>query len=120
MINPHDFSGGFHLRPQENIHIGKAAEGEDRFLDGNVIRMEGRREVEVFQGFSQHDLRRQFRQRHANGLADKGNGPGGTGVHFQNIEHSVLDGILNIHETDHPQLFRDHLCLFFNKIEKVL
>ena len=42
MIDPHDLSGGLHLRPQENIHIGKAAEGEDRLLDGNVVRMEGR------------------------------------------------------------------------------
>jgi hypothetical protein len=35
------------------------------------------------------------------------------GVHLQEIEVLALDGVLDVHETDHMQFGGDHLRLFF-------
>ncbi len=56
MIDAHDLAGGFHFRPQQDIHIGKTVERENGLFDGDMLRPVGFGKPQFLQRFPQHDL----------------------------------------------------------------
>ena len=53
-------------------------------------------------------------------VADLGNqrhGARSAGIGFQNINHIVGDGVLDIHQSDDAQFHGDSLGVFFNRID---
>ena len=56
-VDAHDFAGGTHLRAEDDIDAGEIVEGEDGFLDGDVLgrdRLPG--EAEFVERFAGHDF----------------------------------------------------------------
>ena len=102
-VNAHDLSSGLHFRPQQRIHTRKPTKGKNRFFDGNVRRRHLPSETQFLQPFSHDHLGGQLGQRNTGRFTHKGNGPRGSGVHFQHIDDAVLDRILNVHQSHHIQ-----------------
>ena len=100
-INAHDFTGGFHLRAKQGIHIRKPVKRHDRLLDRYVGWNFFCNQPKLFQGFAQHDFGCQLCKGNASGLADKRNGSGRPWIDFQNKKLVIFDSILNIHQPDH-------------------
>ena len=118
MVYTHHLARGFHFRPQQDIYIGKAVKGENRFFHGDMRRLRGDSKTQFRKRSSQHHLGGQLGQRDTDRLAHEGNGAGGPGIHLQDIQNAVLHGILNIHEAHHVQFPGNHLSLNSNGIEK--
>ena len=53
---------------------------------------------QVFQFLTHHEVRCDLRPGNPRGLADEGNSPGGSGIHLEDIDDVVLDGVLDIHQ----------------------
>src|SRR5256885_2189850 len=70
----HDLAGGAHLRPEQHVGVGKLVEGEDGFLDGDVHRSPLGREADLLERPAHHRLHGELGQRHADRLADEGDG----------------------------------------------
>ena len=60
------------------------------------------RDVECRDRLPRHDPGGETRQGHADGLAHERNGPTGPGVHLENEDLPVLDGILDVHQAPNP------------------
>ena len=103
LVYAHDFPGGAHLRPQQGVHPGKAPEGKHRLFDCEVGRFDFLGKTQLSQGPAQHHLGGQLGQGDPGGLAHKGDGAGGPGIDFQDIDLVILDRELDVEETDHPQ-----------------
>ena len=89
--------------PKQGVHPGEAPEGEDRLFDREVGRLDFFGKAQLFQAPAQHHLGGQLGQRHAGGLADKGDGAGGPGIDLQDVDLVVLDGELDVDQADHAQ-----------------
>ena len=66
-------------------------------------------EAELLQAHPQHHLGGDFGQRHAGGLADKGNGSRGPGIDLKDKERLSLDRKLDVHQADNAQFLRHGL-----------
>ena len=105
-IQAHDFAGRAHFRREQNVLPEKTVERENRFLHRPILRLDFLREAEFLQGFAGHDLRGEFGQRNANGLAHKRHGARRARIDFQHENFLVLHGILDVHQADDLQLAR--------------
>ena len=109
-IDSHDFSGGFHLRPEKRIHTREAVKRQNRFLDRNMGWSSFIDYAQFFQRSAEHDLCCNFGQRNTGSLTDKRDGSGCPGIHLKNKESVVFDGILNIHQTHNIEFQCHGLC----------
>ena len=73
--DPHDLSGGFHLRAENRILSRELDEREDRFLHEHALDFGLLREAQLPQTPPHHHAGRDLRQRHSGGLADEGDRP---------------------------------------------
>ena len=64
------------------------------------------REPDLLQGHSHHDLGRDLRQRHADGLGDERHRAGRARVHLDDVQLLALHRVLHVHEPDHAELLR--------------
>ena len=119
MVDSHHLARRLHLGAEQDVRVGKAVEGEDRLFHRDVLRSDGFREAELLQGFPQHDLRRQLRQRDPDCLADEGDGPRGAGIDLQHVEVAILDRILDVHQADNVEFFGDQLGLPLDGLQEL-
>ena len=116
-VDSHHLSRGFHFRPQQDVRMREAAEGEDRFLHRDVPRPDRFTEAQLPQGFPQHHLGGQLRQRNADRLADERNCPGGPGVDLQHEKLAVLHCVLDVHQSHHAEFPGNPLRLAFDPLK---
>ena len=86
---------------------GKRTNGNTASLTAQIRRRDFAREAELRQLFPSHDARGQLGQRHGDGLRDKGDGARGARVDFEHIQLVVLDGELDVHESNDFQFARE-------------
>ncbi len=99
----HDLAGGLHLGAKPVVGPGKLLEGQHGFLHKEALHRRHLGKAQLFQAAAGHHLRRQPRNRHAGGLADKGHGARSARVDLQHVNDVVLDGILHVHQAAHAQ-----------------
>src|SRR5208337_3902010 len=103
VCNTHDLPGGLHFRTEYGVSSGKLLEGEDRGFYKEVAHRQFRRQTEAREFAAYHEPRGNLRQRHAGGLADVRDGPGGTRIDFQDVDKPILNRILDVHQSDNIQ-----------------
>ena len=91
-------AGGFHFRPELDIHIVQLFKAEHRNLDRNVIplRVEPRSIAHGAELLPQHAAGGKIDHRHARYLADIRHGAARTGVDFDHIDLVVINNVLDI------------------------
>ena len=109
----HDFAGGFHFRGEEGVEGGavgaaEPVEGEDGFFHGDggvegqgaavVVGGDESFGFELGDGGAGHDAGGGFGEVDAGGFGDEGDGAGGAGVGFDDVEDVVFEGELDVHE----------------------
>ena len=119
-VDPHDLAGGFHLGRQHDVGTGEADEGQHGFLHGAVAHSRLFREAEILQRVTGHDQSRKLCQRHSDGLADIGDGPGGARVDLEDVDRLVLDGVLHVHEADDVQPLGQGIGVAANRLEHMV
>ena len=99
-------AGGFHLRPQVDIHIVELLKAEHRDFDRHIIGMgiQASAVAQIGQLGAQHDLGGQIHHGYASHLADIGYGAGGAGVDLDDINLPFVDNILDVDQADDIQL----------------
>ena len=116
----HDLAGRLHFWPEDGVDAREAHEGEHRALDEHARRFEIVHDAELGQRTARCDARRDARDRHARRLRDVRHGPRRARVHLEDVDHVVLDGVLNVHETDDLQRARNAARVFANRPEMPL
>ena len=100
VVHAHDFAGRAHLGAEHDGGAGEAREGEHGLLHAPMFGLQFAREAEVLKFFAGHDLRGNFRQRHADGLRDEGHGARRAGVDLEHVELVALHRELHVHQAD--------------------
>ena len=110
------FAGRTHLRPEDGIDFREHIEGEDGFLDAEM--MEGFTfQIEVRDLLSQHDLGGNPGHGNVADLGNQRNGARCARIGFQDIDHIVGDGILHIHQADDIQFVGDLARILVNGLD---
>jgi len=107
VVYAHDLSRGPHLRAQQDIRAGQLVKWQEHLLDRDIGHPRLPGIVLLGQGFADHDIGRNLGQGQAHGLGDKGYGPAGAGIGFQDIDRAVLVGHLEVDDSDHIQAQSD-------------
>ena len=101
-VDAHDLARRAHLRSEDRIDAEEAGEREYGLLDRDVI-VVGLFEIESRERLAAHDLGRDRSDRQADDLGDERHCARGARVHFENVDVSVLDCELHIHQSDDAQ-----------------
>src|SRR5439155_1753777 len=119
-IDPHDFAGGLHLRPEDRVHPRELDEREDRLLDGDVRELTGVVGGVGSQRVAQHRTRRDLRERQPDRLRDEGHGSRGARVHLEDVDRLALDRELYVDEADDSERLRQRFRLLAQRFDLVL
>ncbi|MNV06527.1 hypothetical protein D3C71_969090 [compost metagenome] len=106
-VQAHDLAGRTHFRAEDGVHAGEAGEGEDGFLDRDMLQFLVH-QAEAGELLAGHDLGGDGGDRLADGLGHEGRRAAGARVHFQHEDARVfavrlLDGELDVHQAAHLQ-----------------
>ena len=71
VVNAHDFAGGPHFRPKDDVYAGEFVERKDAFLDREMCRRDFVLNAEFVECLADHHQRGVLGQRHSGRLGDK-------------------------------------------------
>src|SRR6266404_1516827 len=94
----HHLAGGFHLRTEDGIGLGKFDERKHGLLDGEVRGNAFRSALLHGQRLARHDARCNLGQGNPGGLGNEGDGTRRPRIDLQDVDHAALDGELNVHQ----------------------
>ena len=107
-IDPHHLAGRFHLRSEQRVDAGEPAEGQDGFLDGDVVGFGRHVAVRKNAGGSQRGERfaglyacGRLRELDAGRLGHERHGPGRPRVRLQHVEHAGRQRVLHVQQPAH-------------------
>ena len=118
-----DFAGGPHFGAEDRVDFLEHLEGEDRFLD-TVVRDVALAELGdgrfTAGQFGSDDVGGDGHHGDAADLGDQRDRTGRTRVGFEDIDDTVLDGVLHVHEADDVHLFGDLSRVVLDGLKGVL
>ena len=112
-VAAHDLTGRAHFRPKDRVHAREAGEGQNGLFHGERVDI-GIDQIKRGQFLTGHDARGDRRDRRVHRLGHKGHGARGTRVHLNQVDLTVFDCELDVHQADHVQtLGQGHALTFY-------
>ena len=106
-IDPHHLARALHLGAEDRVDAGEPLEREHGGLHGDVVDARLAHEAHAAQGLTEHHLRRDLREGHADGLRDVGNRSTRARIRLEDVHGIVLHRELKVHQADDLQRVAD-------------